>query len=137
MLGRDQDAETGALPLTVRHGAPDPRSRLVLNTTTVGYRAVLALAGPVNAFTVDGLERALERVVSSSARDVWIDLTDVTFLHAGAAAVLTDAAARLELRNRRLAVIAPPGPARTRLRLTGADRRLEVCANRVEAHRAG
>jgi anti-anti-sigma regulatory factor len=109
----------------------------VLNTTTVGYRAVLALAGPVNAFTVDGLERALERVVSSSARDVWIDLTDVTFLHAGAAAVLTDAAARLELRNRRLAVIAPPGPARTRLRLTGADRRLEVCANRVEAHRAG
>jgi len=62
-----------------------------------------------------------------------VDLTEVTFFAGGGVTFLLTTAAELAGRNRRLAVIAPPGPARTRLRSVGADRRLGVFADRVDA----
>jgi anti-anti-sigma factor len=140
VLGRPDSFHPPSVPVPsgppVAPEAQSTRPELAIATRSVGFRTVLTVAGSVNPYTVDALDRALARLVVSSARDVWIDLTGVTFLDAAGIAALLDTADELAHRHRGLALIAPPGPARTSLRLRGADRRLTLFATRADAHRA-
>src|SRR5690349_286588 len=74
-------------------GAPPPRSApagLLMTTTTVGYRAVLDVAGAINQGPLDEFARALDTLLASGMREVWVDLTRVSFIAGPAIAALRE-----------------------------------------------
>src|SRR5262245_37342458 len=102
----------------------------------IGFRRVLAVAGEIDCATILLLRDALDELVHSSGREVWVDLTDVEFMDSTGVHALLEARAQLARDGRRLAVIAPPGPARRALQVAGVDGEFAVFAERNSAHRA-
>src|SRR4051794_19094231 len=93
--------------------APAFRSRgLAITTTVVGLRRVLDIAGEVDVATAPSLTAALQTAVASCEREIWVDLTGVTFVDLRALHALLAVRDRLERDGRRLALIAPSGPVR-------------------------
>jgi anti-sigma B factor antagonist len=102
----------------------------------VGRRHVIGFEGELDIATVPALDRALEAAVADAATEVWIDLTETTFMDAAGVHCLLRARAALAPMNRRLAVICADGPARRVLALTGVDESLELFPDRAAAHHA-
>ena len=115
-------------------GAP-AAATLRLATATVGYRAVLDVAGAVDDGTVDELGRALDALVASGMHEVWVDLSQVTFIARSGLAALAEVAAELDRRGRRLALIAPAGPALRTLQVADVDGGFRLFADRASPHR--
>jgi anti-sigma B factor antagonist len=100
----------------------------------VGFRRVLNVAGEVDVGTAPTLVAALEAALTSWEREIWVDLTGVTFMDSSGLHALMEIRDRLQRDGRRFAVIAPRGPVRRVLELTALDRILPVFTDRSSAH---
>jgi anti-sigma B factor antagonist len=93
---------------------------------------VIAASGEVDMGTAGRLQAALADAVASGATDIWVDLTDVSFMDStGVSALL--AARRALPAACRLVVVTPPGPCRRLLELTGVAGILSVVGDRAAA----
>jgi anti-anti-sigma factor len=139
---RSPRTDTSRAPARARDGrlrdAGTPRrfSRpLRVTTTSVGFRCVVSVAGEIDMATVATLREAVDAVLLSSERDIWIDLTQVGFIDSTGLHVLVHAHRMLDRDQRRLAVIAPDGPVLRTLGFAGLDAFLRIFPDRSSAHR--
>jgi anti-sigma B factor antagonist len=93
------------------------------------------VTGEVDVATVPTLREAVDAVLLSSERDIWIDLSQVGFIDSAGLHVLLHARRMLDRDQRHLAIIAPDGPVLRTLRLAGVERLLPVFPDRAGAHR--
>ena len=112
-------------------------SVLALERLQVGRRVVVAAAGEIDLGSVSALSAAIEAAMSDGARELWIDLSEVTFLDSTGVHALLDTHLRVSDNGCRVAVICPEGPARRTLAVCGVDGTLPVFASRDQAHRSG
>jgi anti-anti-sigma factor len=112
------------------------RSRRALEVThaTVGFRHVVSVRGDVDIATVATFHSAVEELLQSNARNIWIDLGEVRLFESSAVRVLLEAHRWAGHGHRRLAIICPRGPVRSELESTGLDRDLRIFDDRVHAH---
>ena len=101
----------------------------------VGRRAVLSVAGEVDIRTADDLRAAIE-TAATQVFEIWVDLSETTFMDSSGLHAMTQARTRLADANLRLALICPDGPVLRVLKLTGFDRMFEIHASRGEANYA-
>jgi anti-sigma B factor antagonist len=106
---------------------------LIIAEQSVGRRAVLSVAGEVDISTAADLQAAIENA-ATRAFEIWLDLSETTFMDSSGIHALVQARARQA--NLRLALICPDGPVLRVLRLTGLDRTFEIHASRSEANYA-
>ena len=99
----------------------------------VGRRAVLAVAGEVDMDTAPELQAAIE-AAGIRAFEIWVDLTETTFMDSSGLHALNAARAQLVLANRRLALVCPDGPVLRVLALTGLDEMFEIHGSRPAAN---
>jgi anti-sigma B factor antagonist len=107
---------------------------LTLELVRVGHRQVLGVAGEIDIDSATALPAAIDQALDSGALDLWIDLTDVTFMDSAGVHALLAARTRVRALGRHLVVICPPGGPRRTLVLSGLDRALTMFATRAEAH---
>lgn len=119
-------SETSLAPL-----AP-PVTPLTIDEALVGRRTVVAVAGEIDINTTGALQAAIESA-ASRAFEIWLDLTDTTFMDSSGLHAIAAARTRLSDANRRLVVICPDGPVLRVLTLTGFDEILEIHPSRHEA----
>ena len=96
----------------------------------VGHRVVLAVAGEIDMDTADQLHAAVDEALDGGARELWIDLTETTFMDSSGIHVLLETRTRLRALERRLAVICPPGDVRHVLEVAGLDGALPLYDDR-------
>jgi anti-sigma B factor antagonist len=125
------------VPASRSRDSRPPATSLAITPTTVGFRRVLEVAGQVDLATAPSFTAALQAALASGEREIWVDLTGVTFMDSSGLHALLAARHRLQPDGHRLAVIAPPGPVRRLLELTAVDRILVVLADRSSAHQHG
>lgn len=99
----------------------------------VGRRAVLSVVGEVDISTAAELVAAIDEAAGTSS-DIWVDLTETTFMDSTGIHALIDARSRLAQANRRLALVCVDGPVLRVLRIAGVDHSLEIHASRSAAH---
>jgi anti-sigma B factor antagonist len=97
-----------------------------LSEQRVDGRVVIAVSGEIDLATVGALNSAVARAVQSSARDLWIDLTDVEFIDSTGLTAVVRAHKALDDGRRRLAVICPAGPAHRAFEVSGLHAHLEL-----------
>jgi anti-sigma B factor antagonist len=106
---------------------------LQVEEVRVGHRLVVSLAGEVDLASVGALQRAVDRVRTCGAAEVWIDLTRVGFIDStGLSALL--AARRALIPERELVLICPTGPALHVIEVAGLDRIFTIRPDRASAH---
>jgi anti-sigma B factor antagonist len=96
------------------------REQLTIIEHHVGRRAVLAVAGEVDIQTAADLQTAIE-TAGNRALEIWVDLSDTTFMDSSGLHALVAARAHLTRASRRLVLICPQGPVLRVLTLTGLD----------------
>jgi anti-sigma B factor antagonist len=109
---------------------------LSVATAKVGFRTVFEVRGELDVATVGTLAVAVEAALQSAEREVWIDLSRVSFMSSAGVHLLTRVRRELELDGRTLAVICPPGPARRVLEVSGVAPALSLFDSRAVAQRA-
>jgi anti-sigma B factor antagonist len=109
------------------------REQLAIIEHHVGRRAVLAIAGEVDIQTAGDLQTAIE-TARSRALEIWVDLSDTTFMDSSGLHALVQSRARLIEASRRLVLICPQGPVLRVLTLTGLDQLFEIYATRGAAN---
>jgi stage II sporulation protein AA (anti-sigma F factor antagonist) len=102
---------------------------------TVGFRCVLSVRGEIDIASVGTLRSAMAQTFESGLRDVWVDLSEVTFMDSSGLNALVEADQAFAGGNRQLTVICPTGPVRRAIELTGLDRELHVLSSRADAQR--
>jgi anti-sigma B factor antagonist len=100
----------------------------------VGHRTVLAASGEIDMATAPALVEAAAAVLASGALDVWLDLSEVTFMDSTGVKVLLDTRGALSGTGRSFAVICPPGPVRRVLGIAGVEGDLPLFTDRASAH---
>ena len=93
---------------------------LAISTRTIGDVVVVYVRGELDVDTDPRLRGRLAGLVNMGARDIVIDLTDVSFLGVEAVRVLIDAHQWLAERGGRLTLSSPSRMARRLFELTGA-----------------
>jgi anti-sigma B factor antagonist len=116
---------------------PDETGDLTLQSVQVGRRTVLAAAGEIDLITAAQVERAAVQALDGGALELWIDLSDVTFIDSTGIHALLAIRSRVAALERRLAVICPVGPIRRAFGLTGLDEALPLFTSREDAHQHG
>jgi len=116
-------------------GSAIAREQLTIIEHHVGRRAVVAVAGEVDMQTAPDLRTAIE-TASSRALEIWVDLTDTTFMDSSGLHALAAARAHLTDAGRRLVLICPQGRVLRVLTLTGLDQLFEIHATRGAANTA-
>ena len=101
----------------------------------VGRRAVLAVAGEVDICTADDLRAAIE-TAATRVFEIWLDLSETTFMDSSGLHAMAQARTRLADANLRLVLICPEGPVLRVITLTGFDRLFEIHASRSAANYA-
>ena len=101
----------------------------------VGRRAVLSVAGEVDICTADDLRAAIE-TAATRVFEIWLDLSETTFMDSSGLHAMAHARTRLADANLRLVLICPEGPVLRVLELTGFDRMFEIYGSRSEANYA-
>lgn len=110
-----------------------PVTQLTIVEHHVGRRAVLSIAGELDISTAGDLSAAIE-LAATRAFEVWVDLSDTTFMDSSGLHALAECHAHLAESRRRLVLICPEGPVLRVLKLTGVDQMLEVHATRSAAN---
>ena len=108
---------------------------LTIDERRVGRRAVLAVIGEVDISTAAELRAAIA-TAAAQAFEIWVDLTETTFMDSSGLQALAEGRARLLDAGLRFTLICPEGPVMRVLTLTGLDRIFEIHASRSEAHYA-
>jgi anti-sigma B factor antagonist len=114
---------------------PDGTPLFRLAERRVGRRAVLSVTGEVDISTAEALRAAIG-TSSGGASEIWVDLTETTFMDSSGLHVLVCARADLAEADLRVALICPEGPVLRVLKLTGLDRLFEIHASRSAANHA-
>jgi anti-sigma B factor antagonist len=117
------------------HPAYPPRALLAIAEHRVGRRAVLSVAGEVDISTAADLRTAIE-TAGTRAFEVWVDLSETTFMDSSGLHAMAHARARLADANIRLALICTDGPVLRVLKLSGFDRIFEIHPSRSDANHA-
>ena len=125
----------GAEATRVGRPADPTRALLTIAEHRVGRRAVLSVAGEVDISTADDLRAAIE-TAATRVFEIWVDLSETTFMDSSGLHAMVQARTRLADANLRLALICPDGPVLRVLKLTGFDRMFEIHASRSEANYA-
>jgi anti-sigma B factor antagonist len=123
-----------ARPVAV-DGSAIAREQLTIIEHHVGRRAVVAVAGEVDMQTAPDLQTAIE-TASSRALEIWVDVSDTTFMDSSGLHALVQSRAHLAEAGRRLVLICPQGPVLRVLTLTGLDQLFEIHATRGAANTA-
>jgi len=100
----------------------------------IGHRTVLAASGEIDVATAPALVEAATAVLASGALDVWLDLSEVTFMDSTGVRILLDTRGALSGTGRSFAVICPPGPVRRVLQIAGVEGDLPLFTDRASAH---
>jgi anti-sigma B factor antagonist len=99
---------------------PAGSTGLAIESNRVGDDHVIALGGELELATVPAVEAALQRVEAGDCRRILFDLSRIEFVDSTGIHLLMGLHQRCEARGRSLAVVAPSGPARRVLELSGA-----------------
>src|SRR5262245_36448337 len=110
---------------------------LEVSARSVGHRTVLQISGEIDLASAQELSREASSALSNGAMELWLDLTAVSFIDVAGVRALLALRTLATTDGRHLAVIAPAGPVRRVMDLTGATARLPLFADRFEAHRLG
>lgn len=108
---------------------------LKLKENYVGRRAVVSARGEVDMSNAADLRAGIESA-ATRAFEIWLDLTETSFMDSTALHALTEARTRLVEANLRLVLICPEGPVLRLLTLTGFDQIFEIYADRSAANGA-
>jgi anti-sigma B factor antagonist len=122
-------ASTGGRP------ADPTRALLTIAEHRVGRRAVLSVAGEVDISTAADLRTAIE-TAGTRAFEVWVDLSETTFMDSSGLHAMAQARACLDEANNRLALICTDGPVLRVIKLAGFDRIFEIHPSRSDANHA-
>jgi anti-sigma B factor antagonist len=131
----DQPSAPSGADATRVNPAADISGAVSIAEHRVGHRAVLSVAGEVDICTADDLRAAIE-TAAARVFEIWVDLSETTFMDSSGLHALAQARTRLADANLRLALICPDGPVLRVLKLTGFDRLFEIHASRSEANYA-
>jgi anti-anti-sigma regulatory factor len=104
--------------------------------STGGCR-IVAPVGALRRRAMSGLLETYFGVIEDGAREVWLDLSDVTAVEGGALDAVSRIAAFSHELDRRTLVVCPFGKVRRALRDAGIDQELDVYESRVAARNAG
>lgn len=110
----------------------EPGTPPIHTDTPIGDVARIHVHGELGGDEEPALEGHLGGAARSGARDVVIDLSDVSYVSARALRQLVAARRRFARSGRRLVVIAPDGPVRRAAQLAGPGA-LETYASEAEA----
>jgi anti-anti-sigma factor len=95
--------------------------------------AVVPVAGEVTFSNVRDFDRALEQAFADGARNLVIDLTEVTFIDSSGLSALLTASARAREHGGRVALVLAQGEPPSIFRFRGVDRLLALYPSREEA----
>jgi anti-sigma B factor antagonist len=115
---------------------PDEVGDLTLQSVRVGSRTVIAAAGEIDLITAERFEEAAVEALDAGALELWIDLSDVTFIDSSGLHALLAVRGHVAALERRFAVVCPLGPVRRALGIARLDEELELYTSRDEAHRS-
>ena len=101
----------------------------------VGRRAVMSVAGEVDISTAPDLRTAIE-TAGTRAFEVWVDLSETTFMDSSGLHAMAQARTRLAEASIRLALICTDGPVLRVFKLAGLDRIFEIHPSRSDANHA-
>jgi anti-sigma B factor antagonist len=109
--------------------------QLSVRTDTIGTTVVLRVAGAADIASAPALGVQVADLIRRSDSDIVIDLSDTTFLDSTALSVLLNITRRATRAERGCALICPPGPARTPMRIARLEETLRVHDSETEALR--
>jgi anti-sigma B factor antagonist len=115
---------------------PSPQALEVVQIR-VGHRIVLAVSGELDIATAPTLQVSLDEAVESRPAEIWIDLSNVSFMDSTGLRALLNARRRLHVNLTSLAIICPEGPVRRVFTIAGLDHEFSIHADRASAHAAG
>jgi len=95
--------------------------------------AIVPVSGEVTFSNVREFDRRLERAFAEGARNLVIDLTDVTFIDSSGLSSLLTASARAREHGGRVALVLAQGEPPSIFRFRGVDRLLALYASREAA----
>jgi anti-anti-sigma factor len=96
---------------------------------------VVPVAGEVTFSNIRDFERTLERAFAGGARNLVIDLTEVTFIDSSGLSALLGASARAREQGGTVALVLAQGEPPSIFRFRGVDRLLALYPSREEALR--
>jgi anti-sigma B factor antagonist len=108
---------------------------LTIHEQRVARRSVLSVDGEVDITSAPDLQAAIE-AAGTRAFEIWVDLSDTTFMDSSGLHALSEARSVLAGAGLRLVLVCPDGPVRRVLTLTGFDRLFEIHASRHAANHA-
>jgi anti-sigma B factor antagonist len=94
---------------------------------------VVPVSGEVTFTNVGDFDRKLERAFGEGARNLVIDLTEVTFIDSSGLSALLAASARARERGGAVALVLAQGEPPSIFRFRGVDRLLALYSSREEA----
>jgi anti-sigma B factor antagonist len=109
--------------------------QLAVRTDTIGTAVVLRVAGAADIASAPALGVQVADLIRRSESDIVVDLSDTTFLDSTALSVLLNINRRATRAGLGSAVICPPGPARTPMRIARLEETLRVHDSETEALR--
>jgi anti-anti-sigma factor len=109
--------------------------QLAVRTDTIGTTVVLRVAGAADIASAPALGVQVADLIRRSESDIVVDLSDTTFLDSTALSVLLNINRRATRAGLGSAVICPPGPARTPMRIARLEETLRVHDSETEALR--
>ena len=109
--------------------------QLSVRTDTIGTTVVLRVAGAADIASAPALGVQVADLIRRSESDIVVDLSDTTFLDSTALSVLLNINRRATRAGLGSAVICPPGPARTPMRIARLEETLRVHDSETEALR--
>jgi anti-anti-sigma factor len=109
--------------------------QLSVRTDTIGTTVVLRVAGAADIASAPALGVQVAELIRRSDCDVVIDLSDTTFLDSTGLSVLLNINRRATRAGLGSAVICPPGPARTPMRIARLEETLRVYDSETDALR--
>jgi anti-anti-sigma factor len=109
---------------------------LSIQEVRIGRRAVLAASGEIDIATAERICPAVTRAAESGAVDLWLDLSEVTFMDSSGMHAILAAQGAADAREARFVVICPEGPVLRVLQIAGVDRGLTIYPDRPSAHAA-
>jgi len=85
---------------------------ITITRTDVGHRTVLAVTGELDIASTPDLASAVDAAIELGARDLWIDLSETSFVDSSCLHFLLETVRRARELQLRFAVVCPPGSVR-------------------------
>jgi anti-sigma B factor antagonist len=118
-------------------GIADGPASLEVDHIRVGHRIVLAVSGELDIATAPTLRASFDTAHEYGAAELWVDLSDVSFMDSTGLRALLAVRRQLRERSASLAIVCPDGPVRRVFTIAGLDREFSIYADRAAAHAAG